>query len=210
MDFVSSLISKSSLFALRLSSKLDSLSSDLSPKRCLTACSLLSCGTGFRPGRFLEISEPDRVSIGRGFSYGQYVRLHAWPKYCGHVLSEGPEPLIIIGDNVFINSNSYITAAKCISIGDNCLIGSNVLISDNGHGATVFDTIPRRFQPLSIKGGVSIGSNVWICNNVVITSGVVVGSNSIIAANSVVTSDVLAGSLVGGVPARLIRLLSRP
>ena len=87
------------------------------------------------------------------------------------------------------------------------MIGSNVLITDNSHGHITLTDQPRIEQPLSSNGTVDIGNNVWICNNVVIVSGVKVGSNSIVAANSVVTGSVPEASLVGGVPARVIRYL---
>lgn len=205
-----SLISGASRLLLRLLSKSAHLCNVVAPKRYLLACSLLRCGPGFRPGKAIEISNPAKVAIGDNFSCGHYVRLHAWTKYNDQALSDGPDPLITLGKNIFINSNSYISAAGGVCVGDDCLIGSNVLITDNGHGPSVLDERPRRIQPLAVKGRILIGSNVWICNNVVIVSGVVVGANSIIAANSVVTSDVPTGALYGGVPARLIKYLSQP
>lgn len=65
--------------------------------------------------------------------------------------------------------------------------------------------VPRSSRSLAIKGPVEIGDNVWICNNVVIASGVSIGANSIVAANSVVLSSFPESSLIGGVPARLLR-----
>jgi acetyltransferase-like isoleucine patch superfamily enzyme len=114
-----------------------------------------------------------------------------------------------IGSDVFINDSTYITAAYGINIGDHCLIGSNVLITDNSHGEISFDATPRIQQPLSTKGPVSIGNNVWICNNAVIASGVAIGDHCIVAANSVVTKSFPAGSLIAGVPAMHVRSLNR-
>jgi acetyltransferase-like isoleucine patch superfamily enzyme len=168
---------------------------------------LLKCGSCFAPGPGLELRAAANIAIGSTFRTGRNVRIHAWPSYAGQILAQSGEALIEIGDNVFINDNSYITGAFGIRIGDNCLIGSNVLIADNSHGEIAFTTSPRACEPLSSRGQIHIGENVWICNNVVLTAGVTIGANSIIAANSVVTSNVGDGALVGGVPAKLIRLL---
>lgn len=166
------------------------------------------CGNKFSPGAGFSAISPDYISLGSGFVTGKNVRLHAWPVYAG-VLNAAPgSTLIKIGSSVFINDSSYITAAFGISIGDHCLIGSNVLITDNSHGDISFDATPRINQPLTSKGKVSVGNNVWICNNVVITSGVNIGKNSIVAANSVVTKSFPPSSLIAGVPARLIKSLN--
>lgn len=168
----------------------------------------LECGSGFAPGQRFEVFSPKRISLGFNFVTGTNVRLHAWPLYAGINNSDLTEALITIGSGVFINSFSYVTASYGVEIGDHCLIGSNVLISDNSHGQSSLDTRPRIQQPLSTKGKVIIGSNVWICNNAVIASGVLIGDHSIIAANSVVTKSFPPGSLIAGVPAILLRPLS--
>jgi maltose O-acetyltransferase len=58
-------------------------------------------------------------------------------------------------------------------------------------------------------GNVLIGDYVWIGANVFIGPGVKIGNNSVIGANSVVTKDVEEFSIVGGVPAKLIRYKSQ-
>jgi acetyltransferase-like isoleucine patch superfamily enzyme len=55
-----------------------------------------------------------------------------------------------------------------------------------------------------------VGNNVWIGYGACILRGVTVGDNAVIGTNSVVTKDVPANAVVGGVPARLIRMRRKP
>ena len=58
---------------------------------------------------------------------------------------------------------------------------------------------------LKSKGRITIQDNVWIGDNAVILSGVTIGEGAIVGANSVVTKDVPPFTVVGGVPARIIK-----
>ena len=58
------------------------------------------------------------------------------------------------------------------------------------------------------KGPVIIEKNVWIGDKVTILPGVTVGQGAVIAANSVVSKDVPAFSVVGGIPAKLLKNIS--
>ena len=66
-------------------------------------------------------------------------------------------------------------------------------------------SIPPIKRPLYVKGPVIIGNNVWIGEGARILSGVTIGDGSVIGTNAVVTHDVPAYSVVGGVPAKIIR-----
>ena len=57
---------------------------------------------------------------------------------------------------------------------------------------------------------MDVGSNVWVGYGACVLRGVRVGDNSIIGTNSVVTTDIPANAVVGGVPARLMRMRERP
>ena len=56
-----------------------------------------------------------------------------------------------------------------------------------------------------ISKPIVIGDHVWIGSNVTILKGVSIGDGSVVAAGSIVINDVPAGSLVGGVPARILK-----
>ena len=65
--------------------------------------------------------------------------------------------------------------------------------------------IPPVKRNLYSKGNVVIENNVWIGERVCILSGVHIGEGAIIAANSIVTHDVPPYTLVGGIPAKVIK-----
>jgi acetyltransferase-like isoleucine patch superfamily enzyme len=79
---------------------------------------------------------------------------------------------------------------------------------DFDHGVVDVDR-PIRQQGIYMRD-VVVGSNVWIGYGACILRGVRVGDNSVIGTNSVVTKDVPANAVVGGVPARVIRMRDRP
>ena len=93
-----------------------------------------------------------------------------------------------------------------IEIGDGCLFGDNVLITDNYHGNNSKEqmSIMPIERALFSKGPVKIGNNVWVGRNVCIMPGVTIGDGAVIGANSVVTKDVESGSVVAGVPAKIL------
>jgi acetyltransferase-like isoleucine patch superfamily enzyme len=108
---------------------------------------------------------------------------------------------IIIGKNVFINSGCRFQDQGGITIGDGTLIGHNVVLATLNH-----DIAPEKrsiIHPASIR----IGKNVWIGSSVTVIAGVTIGNNAIIAAGAVVTKDVPANTIVGGVPAKVIKTL---
>lgn len=147
-----------------------------------------------------ELKGTKDMTVGSNCAFGLGVRLTTWDG--GH---------IIVGNDCHFGDFNHLTAAKEIIIGDGLLTGTNVLISDNSHGGSTMEylIIPPIERPLIVKGAVHIAENVWIGNNVCILSGVSIGRGAVIAANSVVTHDVPAYSVVGGVPARIIKYLQK-
>mgnify|MGYP006141088225 CR=1 FL=1 len=109
---------------------------------------------------------------------------------------------ITVGSDCTINPFCVLQGNGGIEIGDNVLIAANVSMFSANH---VF-TDPDR--PIRTQGetriGIKIGSNVWIGAGCIILDGVSVGDGAVIAAGAVVNRDVAAGSLVAGVPGRLV------
>lgn len=143
------------------------------------------------------------IYIGRNTSIAKKCIFGCWTKY----ESVKYKPRIVIGDNCSIGEFNHFTAINEITIGNGVLTGRYVYISDNNHGDCEYNTLLQQpsKRELNSKGAVHIGNNVWIGDKVSILSGVVIGDGSVIAANAVVTKDVPAYSVVGGVPARIIK-----
>lgn len=116
-------------------------------------------------------------------------------------------PAISIGHNVSINYDVHIACINYIKIGDGTLIGSKVFITDHYHGNTSLESlkIPPSARRLESKGGVDIGKNVWIGENVSIMPGVQIGDNVVIGANTVVTRDIPKFCVAVGSPAKIIK-----
>ncbi len=118
------------------------------------------------------------------------------------VLIQGSSTFIL-GENSYIGSFSVIGCNESIKIGKNCMIAQGVSIRDTDHSFKKLNT-PMNKQGI-VTSAILIEDNVWIGYGAVITKGVKIGSGSIIGANAVVTKDVEPNSIVGGVPAKLIK-----
>lgn len=100
-----------------------------------------------------------------------------------------------------------------LKLGNYCSIAPQVLFVVCGdHPTNTISTYPyksmlglQKFEALS-KGDIVVGDDVWIGARSIILSGVTIGRGAIIAAGSVVTKDVKPYSIVGGNPAKLIRM----
>tara|TARA_R110002020_G_scaffold89684_1_gene218976 strand:- start:2475 stop:3119 length:645 start_codon:yes stop_codon:yes gene_type:complete len=121
-------------------------------------------------------------------------------------LSEGAR--ISIGEDCGL-SGAVICAHREVSIGAGALLGADVMVFDSDFHPV--DHLSRRYASISLEYGVApvrIGKNVFIGTRSIICKGVTIGDNSVVAAGSVVTKDVAPNVVVGGVPARQLRLLS--
>lgn len=103
------------------------------------------------------------------------------------------------GRNVFVNSGCRFQDQGGITVGDGALIGHNVVLATLNHDLCPERRADMRPAPIVIGRGVWIGANVTVC------PGVTVGDGAVIAAGAVVTRDVPPRTLVGGVPARILR-----
>jgi len=137
------------------------------------------------------------VEIGDNFTLGKYAIIE-----CTGVLRNVGASLKI-GNNVGINHYCFIGVRGNIDIGDNVIFGPRVNVFSENHNFDKLD-IPIKHQGVT-KGKTVIGNDVWIGANVSIMSGVTVGDGCVIAAGAVVTKDIPPYSIVGGVPAKIIK-----
>ena len=106
---------------------------------------------------------------------------------------------ISIGKNVFINSSCHFQDQGGIEIGDGCLIGHNVVLATVNHDLDPSQSRKNHYAP------IKLGQHVWIGSNATITAGVTIGDWAVVAAGAVVTKDVPPYTVVGGVPAKMIK-----
>ena len=124
--------------------------------------------------------------------------------YPGVWISPGRK--LIIKDYVDLAKDVLITTSGGVEIGERSLIGYRTQIISSDH------TIPPIGQPFPISGDnhkkIIIGKDVWIGGNCLITAGVKIGDGAVVAGGSVVTKDVPKNAIVGGVPAKIIKMRS--
>jgi acetyltransferase-like isoleucine patch superfamily enzyme len=144
----------------------------------------------------LQVGRPGRIELGRWswLGHGTKLRCH--------------EGVISIGAKTVLGQECTISAYQRVSIGRECVIADRVMMIDFDHGAVDVDR-PIRHQGI-YKRDVRVGHNVWIGYGACILRGVTVGDNAIIGTNAVVTRDVPANAVVGGVPARIVRMREAP
>lgn len=111
-----------------------------------------------------------------------------------------------VGHDVYIGHDCLFDRAfpEQITIGDHTAIGDRCTIT--AHGCIPTQTPLKEIYPLEVKP-VTIGERVWIMPNVTIIYGVTIGDEAVVATGAVVTKDVPARTLVGGVPAKVIKQL---
>lgn len=109
---------------------------------------------------------------------------------------------IRVGANVFVNQGCRFNDIGGIEIGDDAMIGPDVSLITSGHP---LDPSERRRGITSAP--IRVGRNVWIGASALILQGVTIGDDAVVAAGAVVTRDVPARTVVGGVPAAVIKAI---
>jgi acetyltransferase-like isoleucine patch superfamily enzyme len=148
------------------------------------------------PGVRLEIGRDATLRLGRWtwIGDGSKIRVH--------------EGEVSIGAKTVMGQECTISAYQHVEIGRECIVADRVMLIDFDHGVVEVER-PIRLQGI-YKRDVRVGYNVWIGYGACILRGVIVGDNSIVGTSTVVTRDVPENAVVGGSPARVIRMREAP
>jgi acetyltransferase-like isoleucine patch superfamily enzyme len=138
------------------------------------------------------------VEGGGGIEIGD--RLHMIGRIVRCDLSTHEGGKLLIGERVFINYGSSISAHALVQIGNGCAIGQYALMMDcDFHTPGLVDEGHGTPKP------IVIGDNVWLGARVTVLKGVTIGNGTVVAAGSVVTTSLPEKVIAAGVPARVIR-----
>jgi acetyltransferase-like isoleucine patch superfamily enzyme len=148
------------------------------------------------PGVKFEIGRNATVSLGRWSWIGHRSKIRAH------------EGRVSIGAKSVLGQECTISCYQHVNIGRECIIADRVMMIDFDHGMVEVER-PIREQGI-YKRDVNVGHNVWIGYGACVLRGVTVGDNSAVGTSAVVTCEVPANAVVGGIPARLIRMREAP
>lgn len=126
-----------------------------------------------------------------GMKVGSGSSIHMWCRFY--------DPSnIVIGEDTIIGDNAFLDGRAKLTIGNHTVFASSVMVYNAQH-----DIDDAFFSPVQMP--VHIGDYVFIGPRAIILPGVTIGDGAVVAAGAVVTRDVPAGSIMGGVPAKVIR-----
>jgi acetyltransferase-like isoleucine patch superfamily enzyme len=135
----------------------------------------------------------------------------------GNIICDKPGASVSIGNNTFIGSSTII-CAEGIEIGDDVLISWGCFIVDHNSHALLWNDrrndvknwyVGEKTWDNVVSKKVKIGDRSWIGFNALVLKGVCIGEGAVVGAGSVVTKDVPPYAVVGGNPARVIKVLPR-
>ena len=154
----------------------------------------------------MVIVNPKDISIGTHTNFQRGCVIESW-----HFHNRDEFGSMIVGDNCNFGEYTHITTTNRVEIGNGVLTGRFVVITDNSHGREDYSDIdlsPEK-RDVTSKGPTIIEDNVWLCDKVAVLPGVRIGEGAVIAANAVVTKDVPAYTVAAGIPAKIIKVISK-
>jgi len=155
-----------------------------------------------------------------GRLYGVTVGANCYLSPAAAIIGFPPGETFKMGNDGFVAGGCYVTGE--VSLGKNCTlnpyatvrgkfrggdgvrIGAYACIVGFNHGYARID-VPIHEQPHTSRG-IVLGDDIWVGAQVTIIDGVTVGSHSILAAGAIVTKDVPDYAIVGGNPAKILRM----
>lgn len=164
----------------------------------------LSYVSNIQFGKWVQLEDHVHISalckaplkIGNNVKIGAYSRIVASTSF--NNLGE----YIRIGNNVGIGEFAYLGGGGGLEIGDDCIIGQYLSCHPENHNYRGNSLI--RLQGVT-RQGIKIGNNCWLGAKVTILDGVTIGDNCVVAAGAVVTKSMPPNSVIGGVPAKVLK-----
>ena len=139
----------------------------------------------------------------KGIQLGNQVSIGSFSQVIVSTTLNNPGQGIEIGDRVGIGEFAYLGGGGGLRIGSDCIVGQYFSCHpENHHYADIESLI--RLQGVTRKG-IEIGSGCWIGSKVTILDGSSIGNHCVIAAGAVVSGVFPDHSVIGGVPARIIK-----
>lgn len=148
-------------------------------------------------GCYIDALSIDGICFGDNVSIGKYTCIE-----CSGTLKDLGKGLIV-GNNVGLGTHGFFGCAGGVSIGDNTIFGNYVSVHSENHNYKDRN-IPIRLQGVNRKG-IKIGKDCWIGAKVTILDGADIGDGCIVAAGAVVRGKIPPYSIIGGVPAKIIK-----
>jgi acetyltransferase-like isoleucine patch superfamily enzyme len=172
------------------------LVSSLSARFWLSACDAVGRNTRsyWRP----HIENRGRILI------GSRVRINS--HWAPVELVTGGNGVIEIGDGVYLNYGTLVSAHRHVRIGANVMVGNYSIIADTDTPGTGTPSPERESDAMAVE----IGDGAWLAARVTVLPGSRIGARAVIAAGSVVAGDIPADAVAAGIPARVVRIASRP
>lgn len=143
----------------------------------------------------LKVTWPHKVLLGKRVSLEHDVYFNAAGPY-----TEGVS--IRLGDGCFVGTGCEFNITTGLTVGPSTLIAAGSRFIDHNHGTAASSLMKQQSETAA---PIVVGADVWIGVNSVILQGVTIGDGAVVGAGSVVTRSVPSYTVVGGVPARLIR-----
>jgi len=171
----------------------------------ISPSSKIKCRNKIRGGKNLNIDRNcyidalsiEGITLGDNCSIGKNTTIE-----CSGTLKNIGKGLIV-GDRVGLGTHGFFGCAGGVKIGDDTIFGNYVSLHSENHNFNLPD-LPIRLQGVNRKG-IIIGKNCWIGAKATILDGTNIGDGCIIAAGAVVRGEILPNSIVGGVPAKVIK-----
>jgi len=172
----------------------------------------------------VELFHMDNIQLGRSVYVDSLSRLHAsvarielgagtrvmrGAYLCSYVSNARSGEGIVTGENCWIGVDAVLAAGQGgVFLGDNVLIAAHAVVACGNHDFEKLDlaTLDQAYYGRPIR----IGHNVWIGAQSTVLGGVTIGDHAVVAAGALVNADVDPYTVVGGVPARVLKRLDPP